>query len=286
MPRRALVLGAGGHAASAWEIGLIAGMAECGLDVRNADLLVGTSAGARVAVQLASGIALEDLFQRQIDALRQTAEPAPVIDWTHWRAEFLRAKEGGGSLAEVLRRIGAMAVTPSGLQGSDRRPALAAQLPLHTWPDRELLIAAVNAETGERRAFDRNSGIGLIEAVAASGAVAGIWRAVEFQGQHYIDGGFYSTDNADLAVGCQRVLIAALRSGVPPLSAVPISATVEILRGGGAQVEVVHPDEGTEAAFASVGGNLLHPSVCEPAARAGRAQGRRFASGPAAALWS
>jgi NTE family protein len=40
MPRReAFVLGAGGHAASAWEIGLIAGMADSGLDLREAELL-------------------------------------------------------------------------------------------------------------------------------------------------------------------------------------------------------------------------------------------------------
>ena len=49
MTRRALVLGGGGYAASAWEIGLITGMFEAEFDVRNADLFVGTSAGARVA---------------------------------------------------------------------------------------------------------------------------------------------------------------------------------------------------------------------------------------------
>ena len=48
--RRALVLAGGGFAASAWEIGLITGMADGGLDVRNADLFVGTSSGSRVAV--------------------------------------------------------------------------------------------------------------------------------------------------------------------------------------------------------------------------------------------
>jgi NTE family protein len=61
MTRRALVLGGGGYAASAWEIGLIMGMFEAGFDVRNADLFVGNSAGARVALHLASGVALEEL---------------------------------------------------------------------------------------------------------------------------------------------------------------------------------------------------------------------------------
>ena len=70
--KRALVLGGGGFAASAWEFGLITGMAEVGSDVRNADLLVGTSAGARVALHLASGVALEELFQKQIGIHAQT----------------------------------------------------------------------------------------------------------------------------------------------------------------------------------------------------------------------
>lgn len=62
--RRALVLGAGGHAANAWEIGVIAGLADAGIDVRNADLFVGTSAGAQVAVQITSGgLSLDELYR-------------------------------------------------------------------------------------------------------------------------------------------------------------------------------------------------------------------------------
>jgi hypothetical protein len=62
-PRRALVLGAGGPAASAWETGVIAGLAEAGVDVRKADLIIGTSAGSRVAARITSGLTLEELFQ-------------------------------------------------------------------------------------------------------------------------------------------------------------------------------------------------------------------------------
>jgi NTE family protein len=78
--KRALVLGGGGFAASAWEIGLITGMAEAGIDVRDAGLLVGTSAGARVALHLASGVALEELFQRQIGPNPRPNGPPPVVD--------------------------------------------------------------------------------------------------------------------------------------------------------------------------------------------------------------
>jgi NTE family protein len=284
MMQRALVLGAGGHAAAAWEMGLITGLAESGVDVRNADLFIGTSAGARVAVQITSGLRLEELFERQIDSRRQQTEAPAGVDWKSLRSEFARAKEGGGGEKEILRRFGSLARTGAKGAASHRKQFIERQLPVHTWPEQKLLIATVEAEAGERHVFDRASGIELIDAVMASSAVAGIWPAVEFAGRHYFDGGFYSTDNADLAMGAERVLIAALRAGSPPLAVRPLGAAVERLRNGGARVEVVHPDEATEAAYAAVGGNLLDPAVCEPAARAGRAQGARIA-GHVAGLW-
>jgi len=286
MIRRALVLGAGGHAASAWEMGLANGMAEAGVDVRTAELLVGTSAGARVAVQLASGLPLEELFRRQIDPRIQPPESPPGVDWKEWRSAITRAKEGGGGTKEVLRRIGLLALTATKGSESERRRFMASQLPVHAWPEKKILIAAVELESGERCAFDRNSGIDLVDAVMASSAVAGIWPAVTFRGRRYIDGGFYSSDNMDLAAGFDRVLIAALRSGVPPLSVVSLASGVEMLHTAGARVEIVHPDEATEAAFAAVGGNLLDPSVCVPAAQAGRAQGRRIVEERVAVFWA
>jgi NTE family protein len=105
--------------------------------------------------------------------------------------------------------------------------------------------------------------------------VPGIVPPVTYNGHAYMDGGFYSTANADLALGCESVLILTLRARVPPLSVTSLEGAVEQLRASHARVEVVHPDEATEAAFASVGGNLLDPLVSEPAARAGRVQGRR-----------
>jgi NTE family protein len=279
MGQRALVLGAGGHAAAAWELGVITGMADAGVDVRDADLTVGTSAGARAGALMAGSLTLEELFQRQVDPHLQTKESAPSLDFARWRADFLRAKESHGDAIAVLKGFGALALqTPLDLQEA-RRNMIAAALRSRTWPERRLLIVAVDVETGERRAFDRTSGVDLVDAVAASGAVPGIWPAVALSGRRYMDGGMYSIDNADLAVGCDRVLILTLPARVPPLCVESLNAAVEKLRRGGAHVDVVHPDEASQAAFASVGGNLLDPSVREPAARAGREQGRHMAAG-------
>jgi hypothetical protein len=57
-----------------------------------------------------------------------------------------------------------------------------------------------------------------------------------------------------------------------------LDEAVESLHSGGAQVEVVHPDEDCLDVFASIGGPM-NPAVRAPAARAGRAQGQRLAEG-------
>jgi NTE family protein len=76
---QALVLGGGGVAGIAWMTGLLAGLADAGHDVTGADLVIGTSAGATVAAQLGSGLPLDDLYARQVDPARQSAEIAAQV---------------------------------------------------------------------------------------------------------------------------------------------------------------------------------------------------------------
>ena len=274
--QRALVLGAGGKAAIAWEIGVIAGMADAGLDVRDADLFIGTSAGSVVAAQITSGLAIEELFQRQVDPRLQVDEPAPAVDFTQWRAEVVRAKNAARNATEFLSGIGSLPPAP-GMGQDDRREVTASRLPVHVWPQRRVFIVAVDADGGDRHVFDLTSDVPLVDAVAASCTVAGISPAISIKGRRYIDGGFYSIENADLAVGAERVVVLTLPARVPPLCIASLDSAVTTLRTHGARVEVVHPDDSSQAAFASVGGNLLDPAVREPAARAGRGQGQAIA---------
>lgn len=281
--RRALVLAGGGYVASSWEIGLIAGMADAGLDVRSADLFIGTSAGARVALDLTSGKALEEIYQRRAEMDGPPSGLPGMIDWARIRAGVDDAKNAGGSPAEILRRYGALALATAPGMGSDRRKTVATQLPLQVWPKQRVLITAVNAETGERRAFDRASGIDLVDAVIATTASFGS-PPLLFDGHHYIDGGYHSSDNADLAIGYERVLILALRSPPQAMRLVPIESGVEVLRAAGAQVEVIHPDEDTLAALTAAGGQM-NPASGRSAAIAGRVQGQRAVSEGAALSW-
>ena len=278
MPRRALVLGGGGYAAAAWQLGVIAGLADAGVDARGADLLVGTSAGARIAVELAGGRGLEDLYALEADPARQSPEPGPAVDPGRWAASIGEAMRSVGSPPEVLRRLGALSSAFPAEPESERFAEIEGRLPVMPWPERRVLVVAVDADAGGRRAFDRDSGVDLLDAVAASMAVPGLRPLVMIEGHRYMDGGFYSLDNADLAAECDHVLILTLRPSAPAISLVSLPSNLEVLRIKGARFEVVFPDGAGEAAFASVHGNLFDPSVRTGAARAGRAQGRGAAS--------
>jgi len=108
--RRALVLGGGGFVASAWEVGLISGVAATGVDLRDYDMFLGTSSGARVALHLASGSGLDELFHQQLGPLPSPPGSPSTVDWQKVRAEWARAKEIGGGSAAILRRVGALAL--------------------------------------------------------------------------------------------------------------------------------------------------------------------------------
>ena len=274
--QRALVLGGGGFVASSWITGLITGMAESGIDVRDADVLIGTSSGARVALQLASGAPLEEVFARQVGAGRHfgavshAGRQSGALDMSEVQQEVARAKELGGDRAEILRRIGQLALA---LEGPDRRALVATQLPMEHWPERRVRLIALNAETGVRRAFDRASGIDLVDAVMATTASFGA-APVWFEGQPYIDGGYYSSDNADLAAECGRVLVLALKAPPWAMRLVALEDGIAELRASGAEVELVQPDDEAMEVIASAG-SPMNPAVFEPVTRAGRAQGLR-----------
>jgi len=256
----------------------MAGLADAGIDVRKADLLIGTSAGSVVAAGLASGQAVEELFAQQVNPARQVSELRAPVEFGRLRHDFAAAKEGGGSVSEILQRVGVIAAAARTVPEARRRSVIASRLAIHGWPERELRVVAVDVKSGARMVFDAASGVDFVDAVAASCAVPGVWPPVTIGGRRYMDGGAYSTDNADLAAGCDRVLIFALRARSPRLAVVSLESAVEALRASGAEVDVVHPDAATEAVLASVGGNLLDPSVREGAARAGREQGQRIAT--------
>jgi NTE family protein len=283
MTTHALVLGAGGVVGIAWETGLLVGLADAGIDIRHADLFVGTSAGANVAAQITSGLALAELFQRQVDPALQAYELATQPDFAKMLADFTRAFQEGGTSSAILQRIGALALAvPTGSE-SQRREVVISRLPVQRWPQSRLKIVAVDAQSGERTIFTRDSGVELVDAVMASSALPYARPPATINRHRYIDGGCYSTANLDLAAGFDKILV--LQPYIPPIPLVEsLDEQRERLLREGAQIEVIEPDEAMKAALASVGGNALDPSLRKIAANLGREQGRHEVA-RIAALW-
>jgi NTE family protein len=276
MTKRALVLGGGGVAGIAWMTGVLTGLAATGADVTDADLVIGTSAGSNVAAQVTSGLPLEELYRRQADPAQQNHEfiPAGVSVeklMEAWAGFFTEDAD----LEEVRRKLGALALRTETVTEAERRAVIESRLPVHTWPDRKLIITAVETLSGEPRFLDRTSGVELVDAVAASSAVPGVWPPVTIDGTRFMDGGVRTSTNADLAGGAERVLVVA------PIADPWLEGDVARLTAAGSVVRVITPDEPSLTAF---GTNPLDPSSRTPAAEAGLAQGRKAAA-EIAAFW-
>jgi len=168
----ALVLGGGGVAGIAWMTGLLAGLADAGDDISGAELLIGTSAGATVAAQVGSGLALEQLFARQTEPALQSAELPAELDLAKLGAEIAGYLSGATTPEQVLQGIGAYALAAQTVPESARRAVIESRLPSHDWPARRLQLVAVDAQSGEPRVFDAASGVSLVDAVAASTTAA------------------------------------------------------------------------------------------------------------------
>ena len=207
--KNALILAGGGVAGIAWELGVLRGLQDTdpGLAARvlAADLVVGTSAGSAVAAQITSGVPLDDLYGRQLS--ETSAEIEVQLDMEQLLARFTAAVSATASQDEALRAVGALALDAETVAEPVRMAAVAARLPVPDWPDRLMLLPAVDALTGELTAFSKDSGVTLVDAVAASCAVPGIWPPVTINGRRYIDGGVRSPTNADLAAGYDRIVI-------------------------------------------------------------------------------
>lgn len=275
MAKRALVLGGGGVTGVAWEIGMLTGLAEAGVGLADADVVIGTSAGSVVGALVAGGLDPQAMYAGQLAP--PTAEiPARlglsmVLRWA-WAAAGRRDEQ------RARARIGAMALAARTVPEADRRAVIADRLRQRDWPGRRLLITAVDAQTGEFVVFDRERGVDLVDAVGASCAVPGVWPPVTIDGRRYVDGGVRSPVNADLAAGHDRVVILA------PVTASfgPATRIGRQIAGLGARVVLIRPDRAARRAF---GRNVLDPARRAAAARAGHTQaGQEFAR--VAEVWS
>ncbi len=309
---RALVLGGGGAAGNAWLIGVLAGLSESGVDASTAELVIGTSAGATASAQLAGATAIE-LLAAILDA---EAPPAPgtapsgrvgsgtVVPGTVGAGTVGAVGSGAGrhpigplaghlettdriiaasaDLADMRRRMGAAALevdaASDGSWSQHWRATALSRFPVRDWPAHRMLLTAVDARTGDPVEFGSDSGVELVDAVAAS--TSGGPSAYRIGDERYIDGGYRrSSENADLALGSERVLVLSPLGGrtrLPLGWGAELAVQVAELRAAGSTVEVILPDADSLAAF---GDSMTNLAARVPAARAGHAQGRVAATG-------
>jgi NTE family protein len=283
--KRALVLAGGGAAGNAWELGLIAGLSDAGVDVTEADLIIGTSAGATVAAQVTSGIPPAELYAAilaevppaQTGNSRSGRGPAANMSGANYLEWSNAIIASAADASDMRRRMGAAALEMDASQASSPtrwRDIVAARLPNQHWPQQPVLITAVDAHTGEPVVFDRQSGFDLVDAVAASTSAMTPYRIGDNQ---YLNGGYRRSENADLAAGYGRVLVLSPfggRSRMPQEWGMDLATQIDELRAGGSTVETIFPDSSAGDVFNA---NALDPSTRLQAARGGYDQGQAVA---------
>ena len=283
MTKTALVLGGGGVLGVSWTTGVIAGLSDAGVDVAGADRIVGTSAGSIVSTQIAQGKPLDEMIEwhhapRDPDAIELNME----IDLQNMMAIFAKWSAFTEMTPESCAEIGAMALA-SKTVGEDRWIESFEGLIDPDWPDRDMILTAVDAESGAFQTWTRDSGVAIHRAIASSCSVPGLFPPVAINGRRYQDGGVRSATNADLAAGFDTVLIVApigaRLDGIDPISNRLATAEAEVLRAAGASVELAFPDEGAQEAM---GINRMDSSRRGLCVDAGREQGRSL-SGQVAA---
>ncbi|MDJ0791695.1 MAG: patatin-like phospholipase family protein [Acidimicrobiia bacterium] len=258
MTRTALALGAGGAYGWVFHAGVITGLTESEtVDPRNAELLIGTSAGAAVAAAVRAGVEPEQIVE-------QVGQPPSQEDRARMREHLRQTRKTIVPLSpSLLARslvsdqrglVGVAGLLPPGIFPTTWMETFPGMDRLDPWPD-GLWIPAVAADTGEVVVFGRDrSDVPVHRAAQASSAVPGMFQPHVIDDRHYFDGGTASPTHADLAgeIAPDLVVISSpmtrpgrrLTAGHARRS---LSREVSLLEAQGATVLLIEPDESTGA---------------------------------------
>lgn len=218
--RRGLVLGGGGVLGGAWAVGALQAIDEVrGIDPRDFDVIVGTSAGSVLGALIGAGVS--------IDALRdhQRGEPITEGPLAGYLWDYETATGGRRPSMPRLRGPGSVRLMASSLRYGWKMPPTAvlsafmpvgngslervghlidAITPFGEWsPHQSLWVVAMDYEAGHRVVFGREDAprVPLSDAVMASCAIPGWFEPVTIDGRTYIDGGAWSATSADVLAG-------------------------------------------------------------------------------------
>ena len=275
---RTLVLGGGGEYYLAWYCGFFHGLLQSGVDpAGQADMVVGTSAGAYVGSSLTSGRFQHlreefDFFGRFPDRFAQLA-PVAGANISQQRARELNFAVKSGD-SETIRAIGHAALAADNAVNGDAVERLAWMLTDDSrtdWPPSVMFTTANDCYTGERivvgQDLARRNQIGLAQATAASSSLPGVIGPTLIGQRFCMDGGIAKTwAHTDLVAGSNRALVITLTNGYEGslLSGIPhdIHAEIAALEATGTSAMLI-------IAGTPPGVDLLDPDEIAPALRAG-----------------
>jgi NTE family protein len=291
-PRRGLVLGGGGVLGAAWMVGALKALEdELGVDVRDFDEFVGTSAGSVLAGLLGAGVSVSDLLVHELEGAIDVG-PLAGYSWDYEKdtgGDRPGLPKVGFGSRELLRRNALhlrslpptavlSAILPEGRGSIEAVGALVGHVVPNGWPDRSgVTVVALDYDTGERVAFGRAGApeVDLPSAVMASCAIPGWYQPVRIGEHRYIDGGAWSSTNLDLMTGLELDEVYVLAPQVSFVRDAPTQwrtrverqwrnrVTLRVLRElakvheDGAEVTVLGPGEEDLEAF---GSNLMDVS--------------------------
>jgi NTE family protein len=264
--RLAVVLGGGGAAGVGWMSGVIVGLSQAGVDLRNADQIVGTSAGSIVGTWLAASADMSNLAAPPQD-------PRAAVDhdagWLN-KVFGIMARYGADP-GEARRQLGAFAQEADVLSEAEQLERIGLLLPVADWPAGPLQATTVDCDSGDLTVFDAASGAPLVRSIAASCAVPGVYPPIAIGDSVYMDGGMRSATNADLAQPCETLLV------LEPLAQLTPRAVLEneVSRVDCDRSILVGPDADSVAA---IGVDPLRIDAWGPSHQAGRAQGAMLAN--------
>ena len=132
-------------------------------------------------------------------------------------------------------------------------------------------------ENGEAVVFDRETGVTLGQAVAASCGLPGLSPPIRVGERCYFDGGLRSALNADLLTGCEAVVLLCFSPPGPrgDRMLARAHAQMDLLSSRGAKVKIISPDE---AGLAAIGPHTMDVTRRPDVAQAGARQGAVLAS--------
>ncbi|MBF6182297.1 patatin-like phospholipase family protein [Nocardia otitidiscaviarum] len=180
--------------------GLAAELRRRGIDLSSADSIVGTSAGAIVGAALATGRDLESFADHQGPGADARPAPKPELLASVFSLLFDPRLDRN----MVRRKVGQLAMAEDPAQPRHLEP-MQWLVGGSDWPDR--LRVVVEAESGERQVWSSGSGVPLATAISASHALPGAFPPVVVDGRYYIDGGVWSTTNADIAADTDILVV-------------------------------------------------------------------------------